>query len=137
MKELETVLCSKRKLESENSYNLTLREKVEDKILNILNDLEEFKGLINNNFDEVKKIENLLNEFLKDKFSITMKFTYDCHKRLISYFEFLINYKISHFFKIKQMLIEGNNNLKFIEIDFSSNINEKNYALLKSMKYGI
>ena len=66
VKELESVLSSKSKLESENSYNMTLREKIEDKILNLLNDFEESKGVINHNFDEVKKFETYLNDFIKN-----------------------------------------------------------------------
>jgi len=69
VKELETAFSSKRKLDNEHSYNMTLRDKVEDRILNLLNDFEEYKGIINNNFDEVKKFENFLNEFLKNQFS--------------------------------------------------------------------
>jgi vacuolar-type H+-ATPase subunit D/Vma8 len=130
-------LTSKRKLESENSYNKTLKDKVEDKILNLLNDFEEFKGIINTNFDEVKKFENFLNEFLKTQFSKILKFSFDTHKRLFCHFEALVGIKISLFNKIKQILVSGNETLKNIEIDYTSNGFERRYSELKNVKFGM
>ena len=45
VKELEAAFASKRKLDGEKSYNMTLRDKVEDKILILFNEFEEYKGI--------------------------------------------------------------------------------------------
>ncbi len=136
VKELETAFSSKRKLDNEHSYNMTLRDKVEDRILNLLNDFEEYKGIINNNFDEVKKFENFLNEFLKNQFSKILKFSFVNHKRLHSNYETIVGIKIALFNKIKIILDSGVESIKYIEIDYSSNEYEKKYCDLKSVKFG-
>jgi hypothetical protein len=115
---------------------MTLRDKVEDRILNLLNDFEEYKGIINNNFDEVKKFENFLNEFLKNQFSKILKFSFVNHKRLHSNYETIVGIKIALFNKIKIILDSGVESIKYIEIDYSSNEYEKKYCDLKSVKFG-
>jgi len=75
-KELEQIFGSKRKLEydDKNAYNQTMKEKLNDKILNILNEFGENKINLVSSFDECKRLENNFNELIKNSFVNVIKF---------------------------------------------------------------
>lgn len=118
IKEIEAALQQKKNLTSGdiNSFNLALKEKSEDKILNLINDYEETKINIENTYEEIKKSENNFNEIIKANFFHNLIITIKGIKNLKICFEETIENKIKYL-KLDEELI--NENIKEInELDY-------------------
>ena len=109
-KELEANCISKKKLENDaqNSYNLSMKDKIEDKILNILNDFEDNKAAINLAYDDCGRLEGALNELIKTNFVNVVKFLNGALFKLTTSFENLTAEKAKMYEKIKDEILISN-----------------------------
>jgi hypothetical protein len=137
IKEIDLAFQQKKKLNigDLNSYNLALKEKSEDKILNLINDFEENKLNLRNNYEEIKKLENNFNEIIKGNFFHNLLITIKGIKNLRICFEEAIDNKIKYLKFDKELI---NKNIKeiidfgFITENSNNNNNNKNQDLLNS-----
>jgi hypothetical protein len=129
IKDIDQAFQQKNKLNSGdlNSYNLTLKEKAEDKILNLINDFEETKLSLRNNYEEIKKLENNFNEIIKGNFFHNLLITIKGIKNLRICFEEAIDNKIKYLNFDKELIaknIKEINELGFITENVNSNYNQ-------------
>lgn len=136
-KELEVLLTSRRKADSDekNSYNLSMKDKLDDKILNSINEFDENKLINKQNFDECKRQEIILNDLVKDYFSQCVVFFVTNTKKLKVLFEGIIDNKSGATYKIKDLIILSKNYLVNTEI-ITEGI-EKKYCDSKGLIFGI
>ena len=120
IKEIDLALQQKKKLNTGdlNSFNLSLKEKTEDKILNLINDFEDTKLNINITFEEIKKLENNFNEIIKGIFFHNLIITIKGIKNLKICFEETIDNKIKYLKFDSELInetIKEINELEFIK----------------------
>jgi len=139
MKEIEYAIIQRRKLgtDEKNNYNLSLKEKAEDKILNLLNEFDEIKGQLLINFEDAKKSETNFNEILKANFLFNLIIAIQGIKKLKISFNEMIDNKINYLKTIERVIlqaIEGINKMEYLIhnlIDYKCFFETKNIPFSK------
>ena len=136
-KELDTNINNKRKLENDekNSYNLSMKDKVDDKILNYLNEFEDNRQSLINLYDEYKKSEENINNINKNALVNNIKYDYGIIVKFVNCYKYLIENKNNCLLKIKDQISKSISGVSNIEIEIS--YVEKKYSEIKGIKYGI
>lgn len=119
MKEIENAILYRKKIETDdkNNYNLSLREKSDDKILNLLNEFEEIKSQILVSFEETKKSETNLNEIIKANFLYNLIINIQGIKKLKICFDETIENKQKFFKTIEEIILNSLDNIEKNEND--------------------
>lgn len=123
MKEIENAVLQRKKIDSDEkgSYYLSIKEKSEDKILNLLNEFDELKAQISVTFEDAKKAETNLNEIIKTNFLFNLMITIQGIRKLKMSFDEMIDNKIKYLKKIESLLLDAIENINRMDI-------VKNYA---------
>lgn len=111
-KELENLIQSKKNIETDkNVYNLTVREKLEEKIINSLDQILLLKASQNEAFDDVIKNESLVNEQLNLIFKTITALVFDFVNKFKLLYQDIANIKASTFSLIGNFTNEAVNEL--------------------------
>ncbi len=133
IKEIENSITYRRKIDSEK--NSSGKAKTDEKIVSLLNELEENKGHLLIIFDNIKRDESALNELISVFFQNSIKYTTENINKLKNFSSTMVKQKMEINNKIKESLLQGLETLNLIEIDFSEHY-EKKFSDLKNIKYG-
>lgn len=134
-KDLEQNFLNKKKIETDDkhSYNQTMKEKIEDKILNILNEFEENKNSLVSSFDECKRLEVVLNEMIKNTFTNSIRFIVNSINNFKNLLSNVCEEKSNSLNKCKtEFIFKSLESLNQIELDFSNQ--EWRYNEIKGIK---
>jgi hypothetical protein len=134
-KDLEQNFLSKKKVEADDkhSYNQTMKDKIEDKILNILNEFEENKNSLISSFDECKRLEVVLNEMIKNAFTNSIRFLVNSINNFKNLLSNVCEGKSSSLNKCKnEFIFKSMESLNQIELDFNNQ--ELRYNEIKGIK---
>jgi hypothetical protein len=132
----ESAHMSKKKLEIDpnNLYNVTLKEKAEQKILSYLKEMKELMPLIEANGKELEEKKVLLNKNMKESFELVIGCIFKNNIKIRQALFVVSKEKTSYLKKLRLYLTERNR--KFREINFSLNdYIERKYAESKNIFY--
>jgi hypothetical protein len=134
-KDVDTSLQAKRKNESDEkaTYNLALKDKMDDKVLNLLNEFEENHSSLISTFDDYKKIEETLNEFTKNNFNCNIKLTDSLLVRISQNIQIAMDQKFNIMNIIKSLTTDILNTLTNLDVDL--NEEEQRYCEMKGIKF--
>jgi hypothetical protein len=132
----ESSHLSKKKLEIDpnNLYNVTLRDKAEQKILSYLKEMKELMPLIENNGKEMEEKKMLLNKNMKESFELVIGCILKNNIKIRQALFLVSKEKTSYLKKLRLYLTDRNR--KYREINFSLNdFIERKYAESKDILY--
>lgn len=137
-KELEAAIGMRKKIDSDdkNAYNLSLKEKSDDRILNLLNDFDDLKSQINVSYEDTKKSETNLNEIIKGNFLYSLIITIQGIKKLKICFDEMIDNKIKYFRNIEKLISNSYDNITKQEYLTNNNIDYKAFFESKGFAFG-
>jgi len=126
--QLEQIVLNKRKSENDkNTYNVTIKQKYEEKILQIFHEMEDKNLGLKKAEKETRHLETFLHIIIESTTKNVISFCSNGFKSLRKSFSDIGSKKLTVFHSIKQMLTEYLNKLKEMSLDLDTNI-EKVYA---------
>jgi hypothetical protein len=135
-KDMESTILSKRKIENDekHSYNSVIKDKVDDKILNLMNEFEDNKIALNTSFDECKTKESSVNELLKNYFIKILKLNCDNIKKITKCFDSISGNKFMLMNNMNENTETAKENLNQTELELENL--EKRYSEMKGTPFG-
>lgn len=137
MKEIEYAILQRRKLDADekNAYNLSVKEKSEDKILNLLNEFDELKAQLTINYEDAKKSETNLNEIIKANFLFNLIITIQGIKKLKMSFDEMIDNKIKYLKTIEDVILLAIEAINKLELVGNNAMDQKAFFEMKTVPY--
>jgi hypothetical protein len=135
-KDLEVSIQGRRKHESDekNNYNLTIKDKTDDKVLNYLNEFEDNQAQLVTSYEEYKKAEEGLHEFTKNSIIANVKLSEGLLCKITQNVQLVIDHKYNIMKKVKE--VTSDIILAIINSDLDLLDDERKYCQLKNIKYG-
>ena len=137
MKEIEYAITQRKKLDTDekNAYNLSMKEKCEDKILNLLNEFDELKAQLTVTFEDTKKSETNLNEIIKANFLFNLIITIQGIKKLKMIFDEMIDNKIKYLRTIVDVILDAIESISKLELVTNYCMDQKAFFEMKAIPY--
>jgi len=137
MKDIEYAIMQRKKLDSDdkNSYNLSIKEKSDDKILNLLNEFDDLKALLTAAYEETKKSETNLNEIINANFLFNLTIAVQGIKKLKMSFDEMIDNKIKYLKIIDAVTLQAIDAINRLELVGNNALDHKTFFEMNAIPY--
>ena len=126
---LEQLVNNKKKSESDkNTYNITIKEKFEEKILQVFHEIEDKKKILIKTESEVKAMESFLNVIIESIIKNVISFCSNGFISLRKSFSEIGSMKLKNFFSTKDLTTKFVDKVKDLNAEISLINIEKVYA---------
>lgn len=110
-KELKNLSENRKKETEKGNYNLSVKEKLDNKIMKALNEFSENKECYNLSLVDIEKNERYINQFISTQLENSAKFLFAGLNKLRFFFNLYMEGKVTIFFKLIQEIIANSESI--------------------------
>jgi hypothetical protein len=134
--EIEESHLNKKKIEQDprSMYNITLKDKAEQKILSLLREIKDFSPIVKSQSEALTQMKNVFNSSMKESFELVINLMLVCNSKIKETFFNIKKEKFEILSEMKKYCVERVSKIR--ENDFSLNdYIERKYAESKNIHF--